>query len=117
MQCILSRLAGWCTVLHEAEFNYTDFDKGADEWYPCEQNEQSTQEVFLNFSVDQITWNNSELAVCDIFKVGLNSETAEAKQSELNVCNQEKLYTSVPDTGQECISVPWVISPKLVLGT
>ena len=85
-----------------------------DKWYPCEQTEQSTQEVFLNFPVDQITWNNSELAVSDIFKVKLNSETAEAKQSELNVWNQEKVHTSVPDTGQECISVRWVISPKLV---
>ena len=26
------------------------------------------------------------------------------------------VYTSVPDTGQECISVCWVISPKLVDG-
>ena len=88
-----------------------------DECYPCEETEESTQEVFLNFPVDQITWNNSESAVCDIFKVELNSETAEAKQSELNVWNQEKVHTCVPDTGKECISVRWVILPKLVDGT
>ena len=28
-----------------------------------------------------------------------------------------KVYTSVTDTGQESISVRWVISPKLVDGT
>ena len=63
-----------------------------DEWHPCEETEQPTQEVLLNFPVDQITWKNLELAVCDIFK-----------QSELNVWNQEKVYASVPDTYQECI--------------
>ena len=36
-------------------FNYIDFDKDVDEWYPCEETEQSTQEVVLNFPVDQIT--------------------------------------------------------------
>ena len=61
-----------------------------DEWHPCEETEQSTQDVLLNFPVDQITWKNPELAVCDIFKVELNSEADEAKQSELNVWNQEK---------------------------
>ena len=98
---------GHCwTIENENEegFNYIDFDKDVDKWYPCEETEQFSQEVFLNFPVDQIAWNNSELAVFDIFKVELNSETAEAKQSELNVWNQGKAYTSVPDTSQECIS-------------
>ena len=53
-----------------------DFDKDVDEWYPCKETEQSTQDVVLNFPADQITWNNLELAVCNIFKVELNSETS-----------------------------------------
>ena len=39
----------------EEGFNYIDFDKDVDEWYPREKTEQSSQEVFLNFPVDQIT--------------------------------------------------------------
>ena len=85
---------GHCRIIqneNEEGFSNIDFDKDVDEWYHCEETEQSTQEVLLNIPVDQITWNNSELAVCDNFKVELNFETDEAKQSELNVWYQEKV--------------------------
>ena len=44
-----------------------------------------------------------------------NKEKAlEAKLKELQLWKSEKVYKEVPDQGQDCISLRWVIKEKLV---
>jgi hypothetical protein len=81
----------------------------------------------LNFDVDVTQWrevgNNdqgedipNEVQITEIFQAETLQNTIEAKLNELESWKSNSVYEEVPDVGQPCISVRWVIRPKVIDG-
>ena len=57
--------------------------------------------------------DTSDEFVSDVyFQAELNQEIELAKQNELDNWKDQNVYEEVPDQGQKCITVRWVIEPK-----
>ena len=61
--------------------------------------------------------NNVEEVYCSsIYLTELEKQVCEAKSKELNNWKQQNVYKEEKDAGQQCISVRWVITRKIVNG-
>ena len=60
--------------------------------------------------------SDSENLVASTFIAELDKGVDEAKVRELNSWKDKSVYTEVEDHGQPCISVRWVLTPKIIDG-
>ena len=85
-------------VEDEIEGRYVlDFD-AVDEWEEYNPPDTQTQET-------QIT---------EVYQTESLQEIHEAKTRELESWSKHEVYDEVEDIGQDCISVRWVVTPKLI---
>ena len=63
-----------------------------------------------------ITTPEEELTSNEIYQAEIANDISEAKGAELDSWMKQEVYDEVEDKGQNCISVRWVITPKLVDG-
>ena len=63
-----------------------------------------------------ITTPEQELISNEIYQAEIANDISEAKGAELDSWIKQEVYDEVEDKGQNCISVRWVITPKLVDG-
>ena len=79
-----------------------NFDTDVDEWSFSEHSSSDTE--FLTFQTTSMKTNHSE------------NEIQQAKMNELQDWTTHNVYEEIPDTGQQRISVRWVVTPKVVDG-
>ena len=60
--------------------------------------------------------SDTEICPSQKFITGLETEIDAAKQRELESWKSREVYQEVKDNGQECLTVRWVITPKVING-
>ena len=60
--------------------------------------------------------NTEEVLYSQVFLTELENQTFKAKLLELESWQKQNVYVAEDDIGQNCISVRWVISKKIVNG-
>ena len=60
--------------------------------------------------------SDQELLSNEIYQTEIENEVEEAKAAELDNWQKQEVYDEVQDKGQPCVSVCWVITPKLIDG-
>ena len=65
---------------------------------------------------ETLTMESEEIQFDSIFLTDLEMETQNAKSRELDSWKQQNVYAEVENTGQNPISVRWVIKPKIIDG-
>ena len=90
----------WNTTRSDGSNHVVDFSK-VHNWEICET---------LNVSV---TENETEFIVDPVLHVTNKSREMEAKHTELEQWKSMGVYREIPDEGQECISLRWVLKDKV----
>ena len=90
---------------HVVDFDHVD---------RLEEAETTVEELEENGSAEVAT--NEEIHISEIYHVESSQEVSKAKNKELTEWLKHQVYEEVEDTGQKCISVRWVITPKLING-
>ena len=93
----------WNTLTDDNNKEVVDFDRHVSEW---------------NEVLDDNTNNNhgEEIHVLETLLQDMEDETMRAKLKELSSWLHHEVYVEVEDKGQKCISVRWVITPKMIDG-
>ena len=105
---LLSR-SGKATGKYRNEWNVEDDIEGkhvvdfgyVDEWEECSSTDLETQE---------------EVQITEIYQTESLQEIFDAKNRELESWSKHQVYEEIDDTGQDCISVRWVVTPKIIDG-
>ena len=58
----------------------------------------------------------TEVNYSEIFTVDSKTDTLKAKVAEMESWNKNRVYEEVEDSGQNCVSVRWVVTPKVING-
>ena len=90
---------------HVVDFDHVD---------RLEEAETTVEELEENGSTEVAT--NEEIHISEIYHMESSQEVSKAKNKELTEWLKHQVYEEVEDTGQKCISVRWVITPKLING-
>ena len=81
---------------------------------------QDGTKMYVNFDGEDIeyktTIHETHFLTNDVFLTKLDNEQTIAKQKELNNWKEQKVYQEIENENQNCISVKWVISPKVING-
>ena len=86
----------WNTTNNLGQGKSIDFDRDVVEWIDQTSLKTTTDEILISSKVVE----------------SKSSSVAEAKMAELSTWKLENVYEEVPDEGQSCISVRWVIGEK-----
>ena len=86
----------WNTINDMGEGKSIDFDRDVLDWIGQTPTETSTDEILVSSKIEA----SKSVAI-----------TA-AKLAELSTWKLEKVYEEIPDDGQSCVSVRWVVSEK-----
>ena len=105
---LLSR-SGKATEKYRNEWNVEDDIEGkhvvdfgyVDEWEECSSTDFDSKE---------------EVHITEIYQTESLQEILDAKDRELESWSKHQVYKEVDDTGQDCISVRWVVTPKIIDG-
>ena len=71
---------------------------------------------WLYIGKDLIPISDQELITTEVYQAEICTEIEEAKAVELEGWKKREVYDEVDDNGQSCISVRWVITPKVIDG-
>ena len=66
--------------------------------------------------LDTVLEGGDEFQLNETYTVEIDKEQHNAKMKELWSWKEQKVYTEVEDEGQQCISVRWVMRPKIIGG-
>ena len=112
----------WNVVNEEAQEWNVDLDRDVTAW---EIVPNETQDVTVNQNSESTTNEDeifemrespSEVNLSEIFTVGTKEETLKAKLNEIESWRRHHVFEEVRDEGQNCVSVRWVITPKIING-
>ena len=115
----------WNTEGSDGERKVIDFDRDVMEWreMPADANENVDVEVLPDGADGQMIGSGvndmpmgSQTEIAETFHVEELQDTQEAKLKELKSWRQNDVYEEVDDEGQYCVSVRWVITPKIIDG-
>ena len=95
----------WNMENNKGEKEVIDFD-GDVEWR--EALEENADKI--------ISDENPETEIAETFHVETEQETLNAKYKELESWKKNEVYEEVEDKGQYCVSVRWVVTPKIIEG-
>ena len=102
------KYSSWWNVKHPDGTSLSiDFNKISD-WQQIENNTIDDQESHPNIPIEQ--------DVDNVYLSQVKQEEQNAKLIELQQWKDREVYTEVKDEGQECISLRWVIKPKIING-
>ena len=109
----------------ENETKSIDFDRDVTEWKERPINEEQSTNVTNDvqyvcessslaekFSDDWEEDSPHEIHYSEI----LNVDTMQAKVKEIDSWRKNRVYEEVDDVGQSCVSVRWVVTPKVING-
>ena len=66
--------------------------------------------------IDNIDTGDTEILNYQTLLAEIDQDIEAAKQKEMQAWIDQEVYDEVNDEGQKCISVRWVISPKVIDG-
>ena len=89
----------WNIINRNRQNQVLDFDRDVAQWRMCYSQEPE-----------------SEVQLSEIFQTEMLQDSAEAKIKELQSWKTNKVYEEVKNTGQACISVRWIVRPKIIDG-
>ena len=70
----------------------------------------------LAIQSDAESTESEEIYLSRVFFTQINGEVLKAKEKELKDWKDRRVYTEIENKGQKCVSVKWLIKPKLVNG-
>ena len=123
----------WNLINKDGKITNVDFDRNVDEWRIVDNvtvensnentgTENSTEDVRTENSTEDARTENStdesptEINYLEIFNAETKEETLEAKLREIESWKKNAVFEEVEDTGQKCVSVRWVVTPKIIDG-
>ena len=109
----------WNIQTSDGIIRSVDFSKDVSEWRFCDgPNTVSTDNNLLVLQGNTVNHPeiDSEILYHSTFIASVDQDITDAKQRELNAWKSEHVYDVVPDEGQKCINVRWVITPKMIDG-
>lgn len=102
------KFSSWWNVQHPDGTSFSiDFNK-INDWQQIENSEIYDQENLPDTPTEQVVDN--------VYLSQIKQEEQNAKLIELQQWKDRKVYKEVKDEGQECISLRWVIKPKIING-
>ena len=99
----------WNVEAENGKRGYVVFDGADIEIRNDDNNDTNDTETSNETNETHFMFNNT-------FSSEIDTSQIEAKDKELRNWSEQKVYEEVDDNGQSCISVRWVISPKVIDG-
>ena len=90
----------WNTITKDNEKQVIDFDRDVSEWK----------------TVGYHLPEHEELIVSSVYLQRMDTEGHTAKLKELQSWKDNNVYTEVEDQNQSCVSIKWVMKPKIING-
>ena len=111
----------WNVVTDLNNQKVIDFDRHISEWNLIPEDDVSTIfENTNNFEIRNDLHNTEsreeEIQISETLLQDIEDDTMKAKRKELNSWIHHKVYEEVVNNGQKCMSVRWVILPKMIDG-
>ena len=120
----------WNLIDGNGKINNVDFDRHVDQWRIIDNvtAEESTEGSHTENSTEEPPTDESpteepptevsptEVHYIEIFNTENKEETLEAKLREIESWKKNAVFEEVDNTGQQCVSVRWVITPKIIDG-
>ena len=111
----------WNIVDENGVVTNVDFDKDVTEWRvaktPVSEVESDESEDVANEDSSALSEEYpTEVIYHEMFTAETKEETLQAKLRELESWKKNCVYDEVEDIGQKCVSVRWVITPKVIDG-